>query len=117
MTHDLERSAGERRTGDGFTLVELLIVIVLLGIVATVVVFAVRGVSDTAEQNVCMMDRRILDTAVAAYDVATTGNAVPTERMLVTDGYLRDLSPNYDLDAGGAVVAQQGGPNGCDLLP
>ena len=117
MTRGDARSAGEQRTDRGFTLVELLIVIVLLGIVATVVVFAVRGVTDTAKQNVCSMDRRIIDAAVLAYDVATPSNVAPTERTLVAAGYLREFSPNFDLDATGEVVAQQGSPNGCDLLP
>ncbi|MEI7619701.1 MAG: type II secretion system protein, partial [Actinomycetota bacterium] len=38
---ELEESSGKK--DKGFTLVELLIVIVILGILATVTVFAVRG--------------------------------------------------------------------------
>jgi prepilin-type N-terminal cleavage/methylation domain-containing protein len=37
----------------GFTLVELLIVIVILGILATVTVFAVRGITDKGQENAC----------------------------------------------------------------
>ena len=36
----------EKNQDKGFTLVELLIVIVILGILATVTVFAVRGITD-----------------------------------------------------------------------
>ena len=51
----------------GFTLVELLIVIVILGILATVTVFAVRGITDKGQQNACKTDRQTLDTAIEAY--------------------------------------------------
>ena len=37
----------------GFTLVELLIVIVILGILATIVVFAVRGITDKGQKSAC----------------------------------------------------------------
>ena len=51
----------------GFTLVELLIVIVILGILATVTVFAVRGITDRGQQNACAVEKRTLDTAVEAF--------------------------------------------------
>ena len=41
----------------GFTLVELLIVIVILGILATVTVFAVRGITDQGEANACAVEQ------------------------------------------------------------
>ena len=37
----------------GFTLVELLIVIVILGVLATVTVFAVRGITDRGTTTAC----------------------------------------------------------------
>jgi prepilin-type N-terminal cleavage/methylation domain-containing protein len=51
----------------GFTLVELLIVIVILGILATVTVFAVRGITDKGQQNSCKVERRAIETAFEAY--------------------------------------------------
>ena len=51
----------------GFTLVELLIVIVILGILATVTVFAVRGITDQGQSNACQVEARTLDTAIEAY--------------------------------------------------
>ena len=41
----------------GFTLVELLIVIVILGILATVTVFAVRGITDRGQDNACDVEQ------------------------------------------------------------
>ena len=58
----------ENNTQDkGFTLVELLIVIVILGILATVTVFAVRGITDQGQENACDVEARTLDTAIEAY--------------------------------------------------
>ena len=67
----------------GFTLVELLIVIVILGILATVTVFAVRGITDKGQLNSCKVEKRAIETAFEAYyadqgsDVATLGGLVP----------------------------------------
>jgi general secretion pathway protein G len=57
----------ENKQDKGFTLVELLIVIVILGILATVTVFAVRGITDRGQDNACDVEGRTLDTAVEAY--------------------------------------------------
>ena len=57
----------ENKQDKGFTLVELLIVIVILGILATVTVFAVRGITDRGQDNACSVEQRTLDTAIEAY--------------------------------------------------
>lgn len=61
----------------GFTLVELLIVIVILGILATVTVFAVSGVTTTATTNACQVEEKNLETAVQAYFASNTTNTIP----------------------------------------
>ena len=43
----------ENKKDKGFTLVELLIVIVILGILATITVFAVRGITDQGQTSAC----------------------------------------------------------------
>ena len=73
----------EKKQDKGFTLVELLIVIVILGILATVTVFAVRGITDKGQTNACAVERRTLDTAIEAYfadngsDPAAVGDLSP----------------------------------------
>ncbi len=56
----------DNKQDKGFTLVELLIVIVILGILATVTVFAVRGITDRARRTACKADEATLQTAVEA---------------------------------------------------
>ena len=95
----------------GFTLVELLIVIVILGILATVTVFAVRGITDQGQESACEADRQTLQVALEAY-YAQFGNDAgdnATEADLVTAQLLASPSGNYDI-SGGAVVASAGSP-------
>ena len=60
----------------GFTLVELLIVIVILGILAGIVVFAVGNLTSNAKTNACATEKSTISTALEAYK-ANTG-AYPT---------------------------------------
>ncbi len=81
----------EKNQDKGFTLVELLIVIVILGILATVTVFAVRGITDKGQDNACGVEARTLDTAVEAYYANTQTDALAVTDLVPT--YLKDL-PN-----------------------
>jgi prepilin-type N-terminal cleavage/methylation domain-containing protein len=66
------------RRDRGFTLVELLIVIVILGILATVTVFAVRGITDKGQTNACSTDKVTLQTAVETYFAQYGGSNIAT---------------------------------------
>ena len=77
----------EEKKDRGFTLVELLIVIVILGILATVTVFAVRGITDRGQENACATEKRAIETAFEAF-YADTGADAATLAALVP-GYLK----------------------------
>jgi prepilin-type N-terminal cleavage/methylation domain-containing protein len=117
----------------GFTLVELLIVIVILGILATVTVFAVRGITDKGKTSACAADKKTLEVAAEAYFanyggslIPTTATAVPTGAVpvptgvipgttpaatLAASGLLRDVSTtNWTLAADGSLTAVPLGP-------
>jgi general secretion pathway protein G len=69
----------------GFTLVELLVVIVILGILAAVVVFAVGGSTDDAQNSACKAELSSAQAAVEAYAAQNTGS-YPTKWADVTKG-------------------------------
>ncbi len=92
----------------GFTLVELLVVIVILGILAAVVVFAVNGISDNGQQAACDTDSQTLRTAVEAYRAKNGASNNPTEGDLVTGGFLSTESSYYELSYTGSTVVLTG---------
>ncbi len=81
----------ENKQDKGFTLVELLIVIVILGILATVTVFAVRGITDQGQDlGLCTPIEKTLIVALEAY-YAQEGNLAgdaADESTLVTEELL-----------------------------
>ena len=85
----------------GFTLVELLVVIVILGILAAVVVFAVGGSSDEAKKSACKTDASTTISAIEAYR-AKTGN-YPTAWADLTDDWRQQVPPDAseELQPGG----------------
>jgi len=90
----LQRSIEKKRSGEGgFTLIELLVVIVILGILAAIVVFAIGGLSGSAQKTSCSADANTIKTAEDAYyaspDVNGNPNATYTDMTtLVTTAKL-----------------------------
>ena len=82
-----------KKQDNGFTLVELLIVIVILGILATVTVFAVRGITDRGEKNACATELRSVETAIEAY-YAQNNQQDATSIDDLLDEYLK-AEPTY----------------------
>ena len=64
----LQRLRAARQNDKGFTLVELLIVIVILGVLAGIVVFAVNGITDRGEVAACKADVKTVQVASEAYN-------------------------------------------------
>jgi general secretion pathway protein G len=74
-----QKGTGSRR--DGFTMLELLIVMVILGILAAAVIFALDGVSTQTAQAACNSDAKSVEEAVVAFHNnpmnKTAGNQYP----------------------------------------
>lgn len=107
----INKETTQARRDKGFTLVELLIVVVILGILATVTVFAVRGITDKGQQSACDTDKRVMETAVETWyaDQSSITAGDPTEAGLVTAKFLRSQSALYGVGVAGAVNPQVGG--------
>lgn len=92
--------AQPRRADAGFTLVELLIVIVILGVLAAVTVLVVRGITDRGQETSEAADLDTLVKANEAYWIEHGTNA--TEQQLVDAGLIGSLSSIHDLSVDGS---------------
>ena len=120
------KSDKQESTGcdQGFTLVELLIVIVILGILATITVFAVRGITDKGTTSACRSDQKTIETAVESYFAQYGGTEIPytgqgtiptgvvvgatADATLAASGFLRAVSTKYLLTPDPATNAVDG---------
>lgn len=107
------RTTDER--DEGFSLIELLVVILILGVLTAVVVFAVGGITDEGEDSACQAGARTLAVAVETYFARHGDSAIPAtgtdaeryERTLVQDGLIRETSEYWDVAAEGYLLSIQ----------
>jgi general secretion pathway protein G len=81
-----------RQDDSGFTLTELLIVIVILGVLSGIVVFAVGKFSDRGDVAACKAAMKTTEVAVETYR-ANTGNLPDNIDPVLVPDYLR-TNPN-----------------------
>ena len=105
-----------RKNESGFTLVELLIVIVILGVLAGIVVFAVSGINDNSKDSACKSDKKNVEIATESYyaqNKSYPNGTTSDDRIgvLVNANFLREApsTTNYTitLAANGKVTADK----------
>lgn len=119
----LQRLRALRKSESGFTLTELLIVIVILGILTGIVVFAVGAFQDRGQAAACKSDKKATEVAVEAFKAKSAVSAYPPDLTALVPGYLREEPPQVVGDpeayfitytaATGAVAAQLDGGGAC----
>ncbi len=98
--------------GRGFSLVELLVVVAMLGILAAITVFTVRGTSASGEERACAADEQTVEKAADYYLAQNQLNVIPAsgagpdrfEQTLVDAQLLRSTSTYFDLAEDGTVT-------------
>ena len=103
-----KRSQAVRPNDSGFTLVELLVVIVVLGVLVSIVVFGVAQFRGDSESTACEADAKIVRSAASAYELQQ-GSYPDNEAALVVAGYIKDppLGVAYTFDQGTKTVTQE----------
>ncbi len=116
----------------GFTLVELLIVVVLLGVLAAIVVFAVGNTTTNAKAAGCAAEKTTLSDALESYKAhlgvyptATAAGGGSHHAIDLLDGaaatvpasgtLLKSAPADYTIDDSGtgAISVNGSNPNGC----
>ena len=106
MNSQIEVPEVTEKKDKGFTLVELLIVIVILGILATVTVFAVRGITDKGQTSACKADKKSIEVAAEAWFAQNGGavlgaDATASAAALVTAKFFKTFPATYTVSPDG----------------
>jgi prepilin-type N-terminal cleavage/methylation domain-containing protein len=88
-----------QRTG-GFSLVELVVAILILGILAAVIVFAVSGVKGQNKNASCATEVQTVRTAIAAFKADGPTHTNPKNLSVLVAAGLLKAAPNANTPSG-----------------
>jgi prepilin-type N-terminal cleavage/methylation domain-containing protein len=91
------------RRQQGFTIIELMIVLLILGILVGMVVMTMEVTRAKAQQAACKANLKIITDAVAQYQAVHNGANPPTLDTLATDSFIKSsfkwICPSGNLGA------------------
>lgn len=107
------------RKEEGFTLVELMVVVLIIGILVAVAIPVFNAASGSARNRTCQSNQRTIEGAVQQYLAADPNNAwaagvVDSANVLVTGTYIKEAPAcpstgggNYMVDDNGTITGDQ----------
>jgi len=98
-----DRIRKQQSSDAGFTLVELLIVIVILGVLSSVVVFSVRGINNNSSQAACQSDVSTVNSALEAYYAQNKAYPTGTANVAITALVTANLLKSDPTATGGSL--------------
>ena len=102
------------RNQKGFTLVELMVVVVIIGILAAIAVPIYRNVQTNAAKNACRANIRTLEGALEVWKAANNSGTYPNSLdVLVNGGYIKE-EPKCPLNGAAYKYNSQTGAVTCD---
>ena len=95
---DMKQNQANRRRQAGFTLVEIMVVIVILGLLATMVATNVMGASDEARIKTTRTSIKTIESAIESYYLSNGKLPDSLEDLITEDEngrtYLKSLEPD-----------------------
>lgn len=105
------------RNEKGFTLIELMVVVLIIGILVAIAIPVFSNAAANAKTQACKANLRTIDGAISQYQ-ANEGGLPPDAgnlNLLVTSGYLKqapkdphDITQSYGIASGAADVLVAG---------
>ena len=102
------------RADQGFTLAELMVVVLIIGILVAIAVPLFNSARNSAQQKTCWANQRTIEGSVEVYRTVTgnlpAAGAISASHVLITASYLEAVptcplsSADYTLDANGTIA-------------
>lgn len=95
------------KQASGFTLVEVLVVMAILGLLSSIAIISVTGAQRTARVGACKTEFAAAQAALSAYSNDTNTTSGATISVLISGGYLESLSgtEGYTISVNNSVVS------------